>query len=106
MQRAFGVVIVRVRVGCTKRWRLPFMYAVVVVIVTTCGGRCEGEGEVDEATALTIHVRRRHRCCRCVWRDEVGEDDARHRHRHCVWRDEVSASHVDGPGRTRWVGMR
>ena len=61
------------------------MYAVVVVVVAACGGRCEGEGEVDEATALTVHVRRR---------------------RHRVWRDEASASRVDGPGRTRWVGTR
>ena len=34
--------------------------------------RCEGEGEVDEATALTIHVcHRRRRRRRRVWRDEV-----------------------------------
>ena len=71
MRRAFGVVIARVRVGCTKRRRSPFMYVVVVVVVAACGGRCEGEGEVDEATALTAHVRRCHRCCRRVWRDEV-----------------------------------
>ena len=106
MRRAFGVVIARVRVGCTKRRRSPFIYAVVVVVVAACGGRCEGEGEVDEATALTVHVRRCHHCCRHVWRDEVGEDDARHRRRHCVWRDDASASRVDGPGRTRWVGTR
>ena len=42
-----------------------FMYAIVIVIVAVCGGHCKGESEVDEVTALTIHV---HRCRHHVWR--------------------------------------
>ena len=65
MGRAFGVVVARVRVRVrrvTKRRRSPFMYYAVVVVAACHGGHCEGEGEVDEATALALHV-----CCR-RWR--------------------------------------
>jgi hypothetical protein len=81
----------------------------------------KGEGEVDKATALAVHIHRRH--CR-VWRDKVGEDDVRCRRRCRMWRGEARAmcchhcmwTHVEGKvgegeslssdcveGQTRWM---
>ena len=57
------------------------MYYAIVVVTACHGGRCEGEGEVDEVTALTVHVCCWHWHCRHVWRDEASTV-----HRHChVW---------------------
>ena len=75
------------------------MTALTIHILCCCrhpachGGHCKGEGEVDGATALTIHVCCRHWHCCHMWRNEVGKDDARHHRRHHVWRDEASVVH-------------